>query len=156
MNTSAARSTSARAIFVGGLIVGMLDITSAFVIWWTRNTPPTYGLQGIAAGLLGQQSFEGGFATAGLGLAIHFLIAFVVVTIFYMASRKISFLTEHVVMSGVLYGLAVYCFMYWVVLPNAFPKFGHRLFNDLLAIAIHITLIGLPTSLIVRKYSLTK
>ena len=34
--------------------------------------------------------------------------------------------------------------MYWFVLPAAFPTFRHRLWNELLAVAIHISLIGLP------------
>jgi hypothetical protein len=43
--------------------------------------------------------------------------------------------------------------MYWFVLPIAFPTFRHRMGNELLAIAIHISLIGLPCALIVRRYS---
>jgi hypothetical protein len=153
MSTTPKRGRGFRTIITAGLVVGMLDITSAFVIWWTRNTPPTRGLQGIASALLGARAAEGGLATAGLGLAIHFFIAFVVVTVFYLASRRILFLTQHVVLSGVLYGVAVYLVMYWLVLPTAFPKFQHRPGNDLLAIAIHITLIGLPTALVVRQNS---
>lgn len=141
------------AILTAGLVVGILDISSAIVIWWTRGVPLTHGLQGIAAGLLGPQSFESGMATASLGLAIHFFIAFVVVSVFYMASRKIEFLTQHPVISGLLYGIGVYLIMYWLVLPTAFPAFRRRLLNDALAIAIHISLIGLPTALIVRRYS---
>ena len=76
-----------------------------------------------------------------------------VVTIFYLASRKIEFLTIHSVVSGVLYGIGVYIVMYWFVLPSVFPTFRHRLGNDLLAIAIHISLIGLPCALIVARYS---
>ena len=43
--------------------------------------------------------------------------------------------------------------MYWIVLPTAFPTFRHRLSNELLELAIHICLIGLPTAFIVRRYS---
>jgi hypothetical protein len=43
--------------------------------------------------------------------------------------------------------------MFWFVLPTAFPTFRHRLGNELLAIAIHSSLIGLPCALIVRRYS---
>jgi asparagine N-glycosylation enzyme membrane subunit Stt3 len=110
-------------------------------------------LQGIAAGLLGTNSYDGGLVTAGLGLALHFFVAFVVVTVFYLASRKLRFLTLHPVVSGVLYGIGVYIVMYWFVLPTTFPTFRHRLWNELLAIAIHISLIGLPCALIVRRYS---
>ena len=149
MKTSGAFGT----IVTGGLVVGVLDISSAFIIWWQRGVSARRGLQGIAAGLLGASSFDGGLVTAGFGLALHFFVAFVVVTIFYLASRKIEFLVIHPVISGVLYGIAVYIVMYWFVLPTAFPTFRHRLGNDLLAVAIHISLIGLPCALIVRRYS---
>lgn len=146
-------SRAFRTIVTAGLVVGVLDISSAFVIWWQRGVGARRGLQGIAAGLLGANSFDGGLVTAGFGLVLHFFVAFVVVTVFYLASRKIGFLTLHPVVSGVLYGIAVYIVMYWLVLPTAFPTFRHRLGNDLLAVAIHISLIGLPCALIVARYS---
>ena len=142
-----------RAIVTAGLVVGVLDISSAFVIWWQRGVALQRGLQGIAAGLLGAQSYEGGMATAGLGLALHFFVAFVVVSTFYAASRKIPFLTKHPFVSGALYGTCVYIVMYWFVLPSAFSTFRHRLSNELLAVAIHICLIGWPTAFIVPRYS---
>jgi hypothetical protein len=146
-------SKAFRAILTAGLIVGTLDISSAFVIWWQRGVGWRRGLQGIAAGLLGANSFDGGLVTAGLGLALHFFVAFVVVSVFYLASRKIGFLTIHPVVSGVLYGIGVYIVMFWLVLPTVFSTFRHRLSNDLLQLAIHICLIGLPTAFIVRRYS---
>ena len=102
---------------------------------------------------LGTKSFEGGLATVGLGLAIHFFVAFVVVSIFYLTSRKIRFLTKRPFVSGVSFGIGVYMVMYWIVLPTAFPTFRHRLSNEVLELAIHICLIGLPTAFIVRRYS---
>src|SRR5215472_11100693 len=89
-----------RAIVTAGLVVGVLDISSAFVIWWQRGVALRRGLQGIAAGLLGTKSYEGGMATAGLGLAIHFFVAFVVVSIFYLASRKIPLLIKQPFVAG--------------------------------------------------------
>ncbi len=142
-----------RAIVTGGLVVGVLDISSAFVIWWQRGVTLQRGLQGIAAGLLGARSYEGGMPTPCLGLALHFFIAFVVVSIFYLASRKIPFLTKQPPISGVFYGIGVYMVMYWFVLPTAFSTFRHRLSNELIELAIHISLIGLPTAFIVRRYS---
>ncbi len=141
------------AIVTAGLVVGILDISSAVVIWWQRGVALQRGLQGIAAGLLGTKSFEGGLATAGLGLALHFFVVFVVVSVFYLASRKMPYLTKQPFVWGVLYGIGVYIMMYWIVLPSAFPTFRHRLSNDLLELAIHICLIGLPTAFIVRRYS---
>jgi hypothetical protein len=142
-----------REILIAGLVVGVLDISSAVVIWWQRGVALQRGLQGIATGLLGAKSYTGGPATAGLGLALHFFVAFVVVAIFYLASRKLQFLTKQPFISGVFYGIGVYVIMYWIVLPTAFPTFRHRLSNELLELAIHICLIGLPTAFIVRRYS---
>src|SRR5947199_10801877 len=84
-----------RAIVTAGLLVGVLDISSAFVIWLERGVGLQRGWQGIAPGLLGTKSYEVGMATAGMGLAIHFLVAFVVVSIFYVASRRVPLLTKH-------------------------------------------------------------
>jgi hypothetical protein len=76
-----------------------------------------------------------------------------VVIVFYVGSRKFSFLTRHAVVSGLLYGVAVYLFMYRFVLPHAFPKFRHSVSNDILAVVVHTFLIGLPTALVARRYS---
>jgi len=146
------RSRALSTIASAGLIVGILDITSAFVIAEIKGTGSIRMLQGIASGLLGQRSFEGGMATAGLGLAIHFLIAFTAAAVFYAASRKFSSLTQHAVVSGLLYGIAVYIFMYWMVVPLAFPNVRHSMSRDVTAVIIHIVLIGLPIALVVRRF----
>src|SRR2546429_6203297 len=66
------RSHAFPAIAWSGLIAGLLDITSAFVIAGSKGVGPARVLQGIASGLLGSQSFNGGLATAGVGLILHF------------------------------------------------------------------------------------
>ncbi len=147
------KSGALSAIVTTGLVVGVLDILSAFVIWWQRGVTIQRGLQGIASGLLGAKSYEGEITTAGLGLALHFFVAFVVVSIFYLASRKIPFLTTQPLISGVFYGIGVYIVMYWFVLPTAFSTFRHRLAYELIELAIHVCLIGLPTAFIVRRHS---
>ena len=147
------RSRAFRAIASAGLIAGILDITSAFVITELKGTGSIRMLRGIASGLLGPRSFEGGMATAGLGLAIHFLIAFTAASVFYAASRKLTFLTQHAVTSGLLYGIAVYLSMYWIVVPLAFVNARHSVSRDVTAVIIHMLLIGLPISLIVRWHS---
>ena len=150
------RSRALPTIALAGLIAGILDITSAFVIAGIKGTGSIRMLQGIASGLLGQRSFEGGMETAGLGLAIHFLIAFTAAAVFCTASRKFSSLTQHAVVSGFLYGIAVYIFMYWIVVPFAFPTARHSISRDFTAVIIHIVLIGLPISLVVRRFSSEK
>ena len=113
-------------------------------------------LQGIASGLLGKRSFEGGLVTAGLGLTIHFFIAFTAATLFYLFSRKFRFLIDHAIVAGFLYGVAVYLFMYWVVIRLVFPNAHPSLSRDVTAVLVHMFLIGLPISLIVSRYSKKK
>jgi len=110
-------------------------------------------LQGIASGLLGARSFEGRMATAGLGLAIHFLIAFTAASVFYAANRKLTFLTQRPVISGLFYGVAVYLFMYWIVVPLAIVNVRHSISRDVTAVIVHMVLIGLPIALVVRRFS---
>lgn len=137
-----------------GLIAGILDISSAFILGYPKGVGPTRVLQGVAAGLVGRESaISGGLATAGLGLALHFFIAFVVAAVFYVASRKLVFLTRHAVISGLLYGVIIYGFMYWIVMPLAYPVVHPSLSRDLTAVCVHMFLIGLPIALIVRRYS---
>jgi hypothetical protein len=147
------RSQALKAIGLAWLIAGVLDITSAFVIAELKGTGSIRMLRGIASGLLGSRAFEGGWATAGLGLAIHFLIALAAASVFYAASGRVSFLTQQPVVSGLLYGIAVYVFMYWIVVPLAFATSRHSISRDVIAVLVHMFLIGLPIALVVRRFS---
>ena len=147
------KSQAFPAIGWAGLVAGVLDISSAFALSYPKGVGPIRVLQGVATGLIGRESaINGGMATAGLGLAIHFFIAFVVATVFYIASRKLVFLTQNAVLAGLMYGVVVYGFMYWVVMPLAYPVVHPSLSRDLTAVCVHMFLIGLPVSLIVRRY----
>jgi len=130
-----------------------MDITSAFIIALSRGSTIPRLLQFVASGMLGQEAFQGGTATAALGLALHFVIAFTLVAIFYLAGRKVLVLQEHAVASGILYGLAVYAVMNLVVLPLSAAKPRHSITGDLIQIGIHMFVIGLPTALLLRRFS---
>jgi hypothetical protein len=147
------KSSALSAIVWGGLTAGVLDITAAFVTWAPKGVSPTRILQGIAKGALGPGAYQGGLKTAALGLAFHFLIAFTATTVFYLASRKIAFLIRQPITSGVLYGIAVYLFMYFVVMPLASIKPALTPSAITIAVLTHIFCVGLPISLTVRRYS---
>src|SRR5690606_21249190 len=64
------------AIAFGGLVAGSLDILYAMAFWWLKaGVSPLRILQSVAAGALGPASFDGGAASATLGLVLHFAIA---------------------------------------------------------------------------------
>jgi hypothetical protein len=148
------RSRAFPAIACAALTAGVLDISSAFLLSYPKGVGPIRVLQGVAAGLIGREAaVNGGLGTAGLGLAIHFFIAIVVATVFYAASRKLGFLTRHPVVWGLLYGVVIYGFMYWIVMPLAYPVVHPSLSRDLTAVCVHMLLIGLPVALIVSRFS---
>ena len=141
-------------IIGAGLLCGTMDITAALTVYGGMGLRPMRLLQGISSGLLGPSAFQGGVPTAALGLLCHYVIAFGAATVFYLASRRLRFLTEHAVTAGVIYAVVVYFFMQNVVLPLS--RAAHRPFvlrGMLIGIAIHIVCVGLPISLAVRKLS---
>jgi hypothetical protein len=153
--SSAPRPGSAlRAIWWGGLVSGVLDITAAFIVYGRFGAKPIPLLQGIAAGLLGTQAFSGGLATAALGLLCHFFIAFSATAVYFSSSRWIKFAIQHPVVSGVTYGVLVYFFMNRVVVPlSAARKYPFSLEMMLIGVTIHIFCVGLPIAIAARKYS---
>ena len=150
-------SKAASAIFWGGLIAGVLDLTYAVAFVSLKGLKPIVVPQAIASGLLGMKSFEGGLPTAVLGVALEFLITFVATAVYYVASRKLSFLTRPAVLWGVLYGVAIYFFMNFIVVPlSVAPKFDHTWASRASDFMVHMFFIGLPMALAVRRYSIAE
>ena len=111
-------------------------------------------LQFVASGLLGPEASQGGAKTAVLGLALHFLIATIWTVVFYLASRKWLFLIERPVMFGLLYGIAVYTVMNFVVLPlSRVPARPMTAIGTTIGLLTIMFCIGLPIALIVRRFS---
>lgn len=146
--------SAVRAVLWAGLACGVLDITAAFVVYGFFGAKPVPLLQGIASGLLGPRAFQGGLATALLGLFCHFLIAFGAAAVYFAASRAIPFLIQNAVVSGALYGVAVYFFMNRIVVPlSAAAKRPFSMRLMIVGMVIHVFCVGLPISLSVRRFS---
>ena len=146
--------SAVKAIFWGGLVCGILDMTSALVAYGWK-VPLIRIPQSIAAGLLGPAAFQGGIRTAILGTALHFVIAFGAATTYYLASRKLVFLRESPIIAGLLYGEAVFLFMHFVVIPLSHARQSpmSTSWPFLLAGPLgHPFLVGLPIALAVRRF----
>jgi asparagine N-glycosylation enzyme membrane subunit Stt3 len=145
-----------RPILIGGLIAGTLDITYACVYSYVRRgTSPVTILQSVASGGLGPRAFTGGVKMAVLGGVFHFLIATIAAAVYYLASRQLRFLITQAVICGILFGVCVYLFMNFVVLPlSAIPfKMSYPWPSLIGGLLIHMFGIGLPIALVVRRYS---
>ena len=147
------RLSATRAIVLGTLVVGVLDALDAVVFFglWA-GVPPIRVFQSIAAGLLGPAARQGGLGTAVLGGCLHFFIAFVIVTIYYAASRRARILTDRPVIFGLLYGVAVYFVMSRIVVPLSAAGGGgtHPLPVLVNGLLIHALGVGLPSALFAR------
>lgn len=158
MNASAAvhseqKSNALLAVVWGGLACGVLDIVAALIVYGSFGAKPLRLLQGIAGGLLGPRTYSGGIATALLGLLCHFVIAFSAAAVYVAASRIMPFLVRQAVVSGALYGVAVYFFMNRVVAPlSAAVKFPFSFKMMVIGIVIHIFCVGLPIALAARRF----
>ncbi len=149
-----AAANPAKAISIAGLTCGAMDISAALVVYGLMGSKPLRLLQGIAGGILGPRTYSGGTSTALLGLTLHFVIAFGAATVFFLASRVVPLLLNHAVVSGVLYGIAVYFFMNRVVVQvSAATKFPFSIKMMLIGVIIHIFCVGIPISLSIRRYA---
>jgi len=150
------RPRALAAILWVGVIAGAFDLTYATVFYSFRGVKPIRDSQSIASGLLGPKAYEGGFATAILGVVLHFVIAIGAATVFYLASRKLTFLTQKPILWGPLYGAAIYFFMHIVVLPLAAnPRFRTMPLSipTVSDFAVHMLLIGPSIALAARRFS---
>lgn len=149
------RLSPGKAILVGGLVAGALDITYAFVLWGLRAAvPPVRILQSVASGLLGKSAYEGGAATALLGALLHFGIAFAIAAVYVGASRFWPALARRATRFGPLYGIGVYLVMNYIVIPlSAFPRSGRSPAPVvwITGVLVHMFLIGLPIALTARR-----
>jgi hypothetical protein len=147
-------SQALAGIFWGGLISGVLDLAYAIGFVTLKGLRPIVLPQAIASGLLGVRSFEGGLPSAILGVGLEFFITFVATAVYYLASQKLVFLTQRAIASGLLYGVAIYFFMNFIVVPlSAAPKFQHTRVSIACDFMVHMLFIGLPMALAVRRYS---
>jgi hypothetical protein len=140
-----------QAIGLATLLCGMLDAAAASAQATTLSIPIQRVWQSVASGLLGPRAFERGAATAALGLALHFMISFIIATLYVLAALRLPFLLEHPLLAGGLYGIAVFLVMNFIVLPLS--RRPMRPFNLKFAatqLIIHIVIVGWSIALSAR------
>ena len=141
-------------VFVGKNEQMVYWITAAIVIYAFRGVAPVRILQSVAAGLLGASAFTGGAKTAALGLALHFFIATTAAAVYFFASRVLPRLVRQPSLWGALYGIAVWAFMNFVVLPlSAAGQPPFNLEMALILVLVHVVCVGWPIAYAARRYS---
>lgn len=147
--------TTLQSIMLGGLVAGAFDGLDAVLFFGLmRGVPATRIFQYIASGLMGPSAFLRGWQTVLLGIGLHFVIATGAATAYCLAARKLPSLVRRPFLYGPLFGLAVFFFMYRIVIPlsavtrSSTPMPWSELVNEIL---VHAFLVGLPIALIARS-----
>jgi hypothetical protein len=86
---------------------------------------------------------------------LHYSIATTAAAIYYAASRRLTFLTEHPLVCGLFFGMAVELVMRLIVLPlSALHARGpYELRDEILGLVVHMTVVGLPIAYSVRRFA---
>ena len=150
------RRMTARALAwgaLGGMLAATLDILYATSFWALRDVPAQRIFQSIAAGLLGRPAFTGGWPTAMLGLSLHYMIACAMGLVYAFAARDLAVLRVHPWRYGALYGLVLYAFMNFVVVPlSASPRGGALPMSwTICSVIAHVVLVGWPCAWFARR-----
>lgn len=134
-----------------GLLTGIVDgLFSSFLAAFVYGSTVTRLFQGVAATLLGPPAFDGGIATALIGLLMHFGVAFgwsavFLVVIFRLAwLRRVLASRYGVIKVAALYGPFIWLVMSLAVIPFLLqrpPAPNIRWWVQLIG---HIPFVGVP------------
>lgn len=152
-------TTPGKTVLWSGLIGGLLDATAGVIFYFLfLGMNPIQVLQFIAAGVYGKVAFEGGLTlpglgVAGVGLVLHFVIAFVVAAIYFVAYPRLAVLRNYKVLAGLAFGVGIWLVMNLLVLPNSnLPQGPANPVLRAIEIIWHAVLVGLPIALITARY----
>ena len=147
------RWSMSRAILVGGLVGGALDLLFAVSFAACNGAAPARVFQAIASGLLGDAASGGGIAIQALGVACHFGLSLLWATLFALVASRRPALVRRPVLAGVAFGVLVFLSMRLVVLPlSAYPRpVAFKPLSTVLDLLSHMFLFGTPIALAVGR-----
>jgi hypothetical protein len=98
-------------------------------------------------------AFEGGIATALLGVFFHLIISFAIAGVFILSAGRIPLLRRYAIAGSLLYGLGVFIVMNMIVTPlSAAPPLPAPTVPWLIeAIIEHVLIVGLPLGIRVQR-----
>ena len=117
-------TSAVRAIVIGGLIAGTIDIGAAALI---SRVSPVLICHYIATGLLGKAALSTGAPAAYLGLILQWAMSIVIAAIYWFVTARLPRLREQWWLGGVLAGPIIYLVMNFLVMPfSAAPVTLHE------------------------------
>lgn len=155
--TSDTAKSSLRIILLTILLVGTLDILSAFADFYfsTGKSPFQPVLRYVASGVLGKSAFSASAYSPWLGLLFHYLIAGAFTMFYFFLYQRLQWMRYSVLLTGIVYGFFMWSFMRFIVLPLSHVPAPAPLvwWKVVKAAMILVLAIGIPLGLIARKYN---
>jgi len=143
------RRSDLKAILLGGLIAGTIDIGAAALI---NLLSPIFIMKVIAGGLLGKPALAGGASIAFLGLVLQWAMSLLIAAVYVIASRPLPALRDRWILGGLAYGVGVFVVMNYVVVPlSAWGKVPVFTALTFAANLLAMLLFGLIVALFVRR-----
>ena len=141
-----------RTIAIATLVAGTLDILFAMILTVFFGREIGNMLRYVGSGPF-PQATDMGTSGAILGLLVHFTLMAIMATVYMAVAHNRPHFLEKPIQWGIMYGLATYYIMNWIVVPTRFdtplPPSGQSVITQLFA---HIVLVGLPMALIATRY----
>jgi len=139
-----------RAILVGGLLAGTVDVGAAALI---NMIDPRIILRFIAGGVLGKAALQGGAAVEWLGLFLQWGMSLVIAAIFTLAALRLRWLTTWPILAGLAYGVVVFVVMNYVVIYfSAWHRVNHFTLTSFVENLAAMLLFGLIVSFCTRGF----
>jgi hypothetical protein len=139
-----------------GLFAWTVDITDNLIFNQLRGITPKMGVSIHRQRIDWYTGFPGWSAICRTGCGNPLTIALTWTDVFYAASRKLMVLTRRPVVSGLVYGGAIYLFMNFIVLPLSgvpHPRSAFSIASRINGVLALLFFIGLPISLLIRRYA---
>lgn len=113
-----------RAILIGGLVAGTIDIGAAALI---NSVSPVLIAHYIASGLLGRAALSMGAPAAYLGVLLQWVMSVIIAAIYWLATASMPRLRERWWLGGLLAGIVIFLVMNFIVMPfSAAPVTLHE------------------------------
>jgi hypothetical protein len=141
-----------KAILIGGLVAGTLDVGAAVLI---SGRDPVFILQVIASGLLGHDSYAGGLQSAAIGLLAQWIISIGAAAVYVFAGIALPILFRMPLPGGLVFGVGTYFVMNAIVVPLSAAGRGpwHFVLKSFVPNMIAMLVYGLIIAYIAAYYA---
>jgi hypothetical protein len=141
-----------KPIAIATAVAGTLDILFAMILTVFFGREIGGMLRYVASGPF-PQATDMGAGGAILGLLVHFALMAIMATVYIAVVRHRPHFLAKPIQWGIMYGLATYFVMNWMVVPLRFdaplPPSARSILTQLFA---HIVLVGIPMALTASRF----